>query len=368
MNVVLVGDLSCFHTVDKYTQSKKTLRPNNIISWSGFTVTDIDIDIDIDSNSVIFTKIDWLLLNGNSSFAHNWRNLVKAFLLPFQSFLLNRFFKKNPNCVYHALTMYYMAICYFAKIPYMGTPQGSEILQRIDRSKIYKYFAKKILCSSKYIIVDSIAMQNKIFDLVGIKAIVKKNGFDTQAILTAKPISESRAGVLSIRGLTSFYRIDEIIKSREHSLLKASITFIYPFSEKNFRAEIFSKIRETDIDLGKLDKSKMYPLLKSTLLVVSLPKTDSSPRSVYEAIFSGCCVAVTQAPWINELPECMKKRIYIVDLNKKDWLHDALNHAKNVTLQPYEPTIEAFEFCDQNITIKKINDDFYNIDKWGHIQ
>jgi hypothetical protein len=45
-----------------------------------------------------------------------------------QILLLKRFAKKNPNTIFYAHSMYYLVLARAAKVNYVGTPQGSDIL------------------------------------------------------------------------------------------------------------------------------------------------------------------------------------------------------------------------------------------------
>jgi len=116
---------------------------------------------------------------------------------------------------------------------------------------------------------------------------------------------------------------------------------------------------EEDENLGRLNKADMYELLSSSLLVISIPGSDSSPRSVYESIFLGACVAVTYNTWIDVLPKCMRERIFIVELDDINWFDKAMSYAVKVAKIPYNPSHEAVEMFDQSKTIKNAVDRLY---------
>ena len=103
----------------------------------------------------------------------------------------------------------------------------------------------------------------------------------------------------------------------------------------------------------------MYELLGSSKLAISIPTSDSSPRSVYEAIFLGCCVAVTYNSWINELPDCMKSRLIIINLKNKLWLKDAIKFADEMKKITYKPSELALEMFDQKKSMKIILDKYF---------
>jgi hypothetical protein len=111
--------------------------------------------------------------------------------------------------------------------------------------------------------------------------------------------------------------------------------------------------------LGRLNKREMINKINNSFLVISVPKSDSSPRSVYESIFSGACVAVTPNKFIDDLPKCMKLRLFIVDLNDKFWLKEAIKYGQEITSYEYSPSQEAINMFDQNKSMQKVIDTIY---------
>jgi len=266
----------------------------------------------------------------------------------------------HPLAIFHAHTMYYMFLCWMANVPYIGTPQGSEILVRPYRSKLYMYFAKRTLAAANHIIIDSVNLRNEIFKLCKKPSTVVQNGIDIEEIERNIKSLTSRNYITSIRGIYPNYRIDQIFEARDRCTHFYPLLLFYPFSEKGYLNIIHNKIKSKDIDLGRIaTKGEMYKLLGSTLLAISIPESDSSPRSVYESIFCGCCVAVTYNIWIESLPECMRSRIVIVDLEDNLWLEKAIENAKTITKEPFNPTEEALNSFDQKRSMKLVADHFY---------
>lgn len=362
--IVIVGNARCYHTMDKYRLIRRAVKPRKTVF-----LTDL---INSESHEVLVApedviehlfNVDWLLFKTQSSLGDVWRNLVKFCALPVQIIRLRRFASGRGDAIFHAITMYYMVLCWAAGISFIGTPQGSEVLQRPLRSRIYRFFARKALGAAESVFVDSVNMKNAVAVLSGKEAVVVKNGFDVGAILATKRNSPERKGVVSIRGMHPLYRIEEILKARNLSSDKPPISFLYPFWDDMYKKKVFPLMREGDADLGRLSKGAMYDLMGSTLLAISIPKSDSSPRTVYEAIFSGCCVAVAYSPWIEELPDCMKKRLFIVDPAENFWLDSAMKHARAVCSDPFSPSNEAILMCDQNSIIRDFCERFYGATK-----
>ena len=98
----------------------------------------------------------------------------------------------------------------------------------------------------------------------------------------------------------------------------------------------------------------MYTLFHESKMIISIPSSDSSPRSVYEAIFCGSPVCITHHPYYDSLPDCIKERIVLVDLNDKNWFIFALEKAKVIAKNEFSPTEEAIDLFDQRKSFKII--------------
>jgi hypothetical protein len=359
-NIIFIGSARDYHAIDWYRtvkevcSSKRVVFVTDLIDGEGFEKL-----VNEDDCVIELFNIDWLLFRNQTKYGNMWRNFIKLVFFPLQAMRLKAIAKNNPNSVFHAIPMYYMFLCYIGGIRYIGTPQGSEILVRPNRSKLYKYLAVKSLLAAQHITVDSASMQNKILQLCGKESTVIQNGIDVAAILRAIENSCKREKVVSIRGFTSLYRINEIFNGRERSLQKPRLHLIYPFWEDVYRVAVTKRFEQGDLDLGRLSRTRMYELLASTKLAISIPISDSSPRGVYEAIFCGCCVAVTYNPWIDALPDCMKARLFIVDIEDNLWFERALEYADSITKVPYIPSEAALEMFDQRKSMQIVADKFY---------
>lgn len=313
-----------------------------------------------DDRIVSLYNIDRLLFKNQSTAGNIWRNLVKALAVPVQVRRLRHLARNNPDAIYHAHTMYYLCVCWLAGVKYIGSPQGDEILIRPHRSRVYRYFATKSLVAADHLIVDSENLRQGILQLCGKTAAVIQYGIDVFAIRRIVGVIVERTKVASIRALYPIYRIEEIIRSRDASNDKPPLSLFYPYWEDGYKALILGRLRPIDKDLGRFPtKADVYTFLNTVSLAVSIPMSDSSPRSVYEAIFCGCCVAVTYNPWIEAIPECMKSRICIVNLEDDNWLEKALRHAEAVVSVPYEPSEQALDMFDQDRSMRAVASRYY---------
>ena len=362
--IIFVASARDYHAMDWF-HSIKSLCPNlriaiatDLIEGEGFSKI-----VSHDDEVLLLFPLDKFLLSDQSGIGNLWRNIIKLAILPLLAFKLRSLSKSIENAVFHAHSMYYIMLCWLAGIKFIGTPMGSDVLVRPEHSRIYRFFTVRSLRAASVITVDSIALQEKIIQLCGVLSVVIQNGIDTNSTRPARESRYKRSRVLSIRGCAPNYRILELLKARNRSALMHPLNFIYPFQEREYHDIISSEFKEFDQDYGRVEKERMYQLLSDTLLVISIPTSDSSPRSVYEAIFSGCCVAVSYGKWIEGLPKCMLSRLFVVDLESQSWFEDAILFAENVTSIGFVPSVEAIKCFDEIETMKSVCRQFYGVTK-----
>jgi hypothetical protein len=153
--------------------------------------------------------------------------------------------------------------------------------------------------------------------------------------------------------MTHLYRIIEIVASRNKFAADTKLDLIYPLWDVGYRASVKEVLREGDVDHARIERAQMYELLQSAIMAVSIPQSDSSPRSVYEAIFAGAPVATVAASWIDVLPACMRSRLIIVDLNDPAWFAKALERARAISASAYVPSTAAVETFSQEHSMRK---------------
>jgi hypothetical protein len=297
--------------------------------------------------------IDSLLFSKPGRKADIWRNVLKMLVLPVQALIL-RSQNKNRFCFYHAHAMYYAMLAWLAGVDYIATPQGSEILRRAKQSLLYGYFAGKALRAAKYVTVDSEHMAAVIKQKYGIDAVIIQNGIDIASIPVINENQPARDLIVSIRGMTPLYAIDQLTKARDESRPDIGIRFIYPFYDNDYLDHVRSLSDEKDQWIGRLTRDELYRTLLSTKLVLSIPTSDSSPRSVYEAIFCGSAVAVRENDYLKRLPKCMMDRIIVIDFGQPDWFASAVNAAEKTVAKPFIPDEEALQEFDQMRSFMKI--------------
>lgn len=347
-----------FHAMDWYFSAKNNDGDKNIqiltdlISGEGFQKL-----IDSTDNVNKLFVIDKLLFKNQSSIGNIWRNLIKFLVLPIQIFLVKRYHKKNPNSIYWAHSMYYIWLAWLSGVKYIGTPQGSDILIKPFKSKIFKWFSVKSIKKAEFITVDSEKMQEICFELSNVKPYIIQNGIDVNAILNLNSNhKKNEFKILSIRGLTPLYRIENILKSKSNSIKyrNVSLDLIYPFYDQTY-IDALNKIQSNNNRyIGRVSRYNMYDIMSNSELTISIPFSDSSPRSVYEAIFCNSVVAITYHKYYDTLPKCMKERIIIIDINDPNWFDYSIEKSLEIKKCNYVPSEEALELFDQNRSYLKV--------------
>jgi hypothetical protein len=356
-NIIFLGNGRCYHTLDWF-RSAQQISPDN----PPILITDL-----IDGESFVkllkpsdliekLLILDRFLFRNQSRQGNIWRNVLKLIMAPVQVFILRKILKKYENPVIHAHSMYYIALARFASAKYVATPQGSEVLVRPFRSQVYKLFSRIAFSKASCITVDSKSMQQSLLDLYGKSSELIQNGIDLDKINQLGRESVPRNNLLSARAIDKNYQIDHILDARNSCVPQQPITFCYPFVEDVYKESLGGKMIELDQDLGRLPRLDLYKLMLSAKLVISIPVSDSSPRSVYEAIFCGCFVAVTNNQWLKLLPDCMSSRVIIVNVKSPTWLKDAIDYVEANISCSYSPSQEALNLYDQKHSMLK----FYN--------
>ncbi|MBN8279129.1 MAG: glycosyltransferase [Gammaproteobacteria bacterium] len=358
--VLVLGNGRCYHTMDWF-RSGQALQPGNppvlvteLIEGESFPRL-----LQPGDRLERLLVIDGLLFRKQSRAGDIWRNLVKLFLLPAQVLRFRRILRRYPGAVVHAHSMYYIALARFAGCYYVATPQGSEVLARPQRSRAYRMFARTALANAARITVDSVAMQQGLAAMFAAPSLLVQNGINVRAIQELRHAGRPRDRAVSVRGFVPNYRIDQIIAARNAQLPTLAIDFCYPFSDRAYKARLNSLMIPGDRDLGSLERRELYELLLSAFVVVSIPESDSSPRSVYEAIFCGCIVVTSASGWLAQVPECMRRRVIVTDIASADWLAVAVEKARDMARVPFVPSDAALRQFDQQESMRRFYAEIY---------
>jgi hypothetical protein len=362
LQIVFLCGARDFHAMDWYQSALNTIESpkpiilTDLIESEGFKrlVSPEDIVCKL-------FVLDKLLWRTQSHVGNVWRNILKAFCFPLQIFLLRRFDNKYNSTLYYAHSMYYLWLAWASGVNFVGTPQGSDILIKPQKSLIFRILSIAAMRSARLITVDSKKMAKKVRELTGKQAMIVQNGIDLNAINIFREAHKNkkfeRVNVTSFRGFAPLYRIEQLIIARNFSKYanKTPIIFIYPFFENEYLKKVIKLFKKRDEKRGRVSRDEMYKLFFLTQMAISIPESDSSPRSVYEAIFCGAPVAVTWHPFIDELPDCMKYRLILVDLENPFWFDEALTKACEIAKNEFFPSEEALKKYDQSKSFDRVH-------------
>ena len=356
-DLVFLCNTRDFHAMDWVRSYKELCGYEPVIfteTRSGEGLKDLSKDYQLVHNLFI---IDFFLFSNQNKFNSIYRNFLKILLIPFQIIIfkikIKRF--KLHKSIFHCHGMYYSLLATLSGVKFISTPQGSEILIRYH-SFFYRIFADFIFKKSIFVTVDSMSMKNKINKLFKKKVHVIQNGIDIDLIEKIKLSGnfKRKNAVLSPRGMNSLYRIKEIIfafNSFENNL--SSLDFCYPFFDMNYLKEVKKITKSKSKYFGQLQRVDLIKKFIKYKYVISIPISDSSPRSVYEAVICGCIVIVQYNNYLLSLPKQIKNRIIAVDIKNPNWLKEALQKAKAcIPLNSID--IKTKIYIDQKYQMRKI--------------
>ena len=315
MNILYIGSSADWHVElwVKYFASK-----HNVFLLS--EKEDYLKDQDYDNVTIIkSTGLIGYILNSLKIKSHKLYQLNKLISARYYAYKANKIISRYSINIVHAHSLYYGYIASFIRgnIQIIFTPMGSDIIINAQSNIIYKYMARKSFLRANVLTGDSILLQKKGLNVgANIKNnFIIQNGVDTSIFFpkvndlkTKYGVNSNETLIFSPRGLTPIYNIDIIIKSI-HNLIKKNykikIMISHPFGDEYSRKikEIITHycIEDNVIWLGRLNYHQMAQHYNAADIVVSLPSSDSSPKSVYEAMFCRKPVVVTDLDWSYEL-------------------------------------------------------------------
>ena len=354
-NPYFLGSSRCFHTIDWYESGLKFYgKPipfvTDMIDGEGFPCLVKDRAA---INKLII--IDRFLFSDPGTIGHKIRNVVKLLLTPIQAILVWKLIRSSENITF-AHSTYYAFLASLAGIQYVSTPQGSEVLVRIENSILYKFFAHIAHKNAILITVDSLAMKMKLKELLNLDSEVVQNGIpiDFLKSISEKPVGQKNDDLLSIRGIAENYQVLEIIDCCSESKNLPLLQLCCPFYDEDYFVKVQNKVLQTGVIIhGKLNRKDFYQCLLRTKIAISIPISDSSPRSVYEAIYCGCVVIVRYNQYLEDLPACMLERIVVTDC-AGDWFDVAYDKALERSKTKFCPTPDADQMYDQRLSFPRV--------------
>ncbi|OUU51911.1 MAG: hypothetical protein CBC25_04295 [Pelagibacteraceae bacterium TMED65] len=254
------------------------------------------------------------LLNSKSQKLYQLNKLISVKIFAKK---IDTIIEENSIDVVHAHSLYYGFLASFISknVPVIFTPMGSDIILNAQKNYIYQFMAQRAFLKSKVVTGDSQLLRKMGYKLGARKNdnFIIQNGVDTTIFypkkLTKKIIQKKNDEILifSPRGMMPVYNIDIIIKAFKSLIdegLGLKLMICFPFGN-NYGDEMKAKINEYGLNekviwLSKLTYLEMANCYNMADIVVSVPSSDSSPKSVYEAMFCGKPVVVSDLEWSYE--------------------------------------------------------------------
>ena len=285
------------------------------------------------------------------------------FCIPWSIYLKIRLLN---NDLIHCHGLFALFIAHLAGISnsrIIFTPQGSDLLILPDQYFFLRNFLKGKLHKLSFITADSDLLLRKAVlicpKLDNKKLKLIQNGIpleNIQKFITKRNRNHNRQiDICWIRGLSSIYQFDyflnllETISKKTNSEL--NIAIISAYGNSSIPKRIFELSNLNIILMPRLNNKDFLKCLLNTKIVVSIPLSDSSPRSVYESIALGCKIFVSDLNCFDWLPKELKSEFII---SKKDLPKDSENIINSV--------IKFKEFKDLNSLKNKFPYFFKSLD------
>ena len=281
------------------------------------------------------------ILNFFGITSHKLFQINKLISAKYYAFKIDALIKSEKIEVVHAHNLYYGYVASFLKsqVPVIFTPMGSDIIIHAQENFIYKHMAHKAFRKAVTVTGDSLLVQKRGYN-VGAKVEknhIIQNGVDSSVFYPKKNsikkdfyITKDEFLIFSPRAITPLYNIDVIIDSL-YMLKQTNHKFKCMFSFA-FGGEYYFKLKQKVVALGlenyviwlgyiKYEDMQLY--YNASDLVISVPSSDSSPKSVYEAMFCGKPIIISDLEWSHELLdelECVCR----VDIRNADQLYNSV--------------------------------------------
>jgi glycosyltransferase involved in cell wall biosynthesis len=259
------------------------------------------------------------LLNLVKSSSHKLFQLNKIISVKYFASKIRRLIEDNNIDVVHAHNLYYGYLASFLHkdIPVIFTPMGSDVIIHAQNNMLYKWMAKKAFLRANVVTGDSKLVQSQGYK-VGARRhnnFIIQNGVDTNIFYPHDTSIKEKYGVVcgelllfSPRAITPNYNIDVIIESlalMRDKGLNAKCMFSFAFGGKYYdrlrRLVETLDLKDRVIWLGRLSYTEMADHYNGADIILSVPTSDSSPKSVYEAMFCRKPVVISNIQWASEI-------------------------------------------------------------------
>ena len=272
----------------------------------------------------------------------------------------------TPSGLWAALSNYH---------PFIITPMGSDVIVHARKNLLYKFITKYVLRKADAITSDSITLQEAVFELGGSpeKTHIIQNGVDFKVFNSKVDKNKIRKKlglgnspvILSTRGISPLYNVDYIVEAIPkvlQSFPDAKFLFTYVMEDLIYKVkELVERLAVSNSVrfIGFVDHQEMPFYHAAADILVSVPSSDSSPCSVYEAMACRTPVVISDLPWAKHF---MKDRenARIVPVKQSEAIADAIldilhnDQLKNKLVEGGLSTVEMYVDYQKNMEMMEI--------------
>jgi len=239
---------------------------------------------------------------------------------------------RSNNYPIHCHGLFAFLVVRLACIPsarIVFTPQGSDVLVRSFKNKFVREFLRINLLSVGAITADSLQLLDRCGELAPGRAsnhYLIQNGIDF-SILDSTRLDVLKYDICWPRGLSNVYQFDHflsVLTSISQLTDKPiSVCIIGAYGNSRLISRLF-ELPNVHLNLQtRLPPSLFYNELASSKVVVSIPSSDSSPRTVYESVYLMRPLFLTELPFLRMMDN-FNKSTYPVCFCSGDAYQDAL--------------------------------------------
>ena len=315
MNILFISSHSDWHVdlwVNSFTKKNQVYlfsdKENYLVNQEYHKVTVI-------KSEGVFGRI----LNKFKFKSHKWYQLNKLVSVRVYAKQVDVIIDKYDVDIVHAHSLYYGYLASFIKsnVKIAFTPMGSDIILHAQSNRLYRHMALNAFQKAHITTGDSLFLQEQGYK-VGAKKnnnYIIQNGVDSDVFFPKTNNLRQFYGVtgdeiliFSPRAITPLYNIDIILEAIQGLVntghnVKCMLSFAFgdEYSEKLKKQTQDLGIVNNILWLGYLSYEDMSKHYNAADIVVSVPSSDSSPKSVYEAMFCQKPIIVSDLQWSYEL-------------------------------------------------------------------
>ncbi len=353
MKIIFIAPYPSPHIQIRYNFLKKN---GFLVQWIAITRFGfIEKSENLDSDIIIVEKLSNKLIS-----KFNELFIIKKVLM-----------RSNPDIV-HITPLFNIIYFPFIKKNFKILVEafGSDILVYPKQKRIkFKILSYILNWYSDFFIQDSLPSNKKVKELLSnkIRSDIVNSGIDLKFIdkiqsnkfnITNKHnISANSKIIYSPRNLRDLYQIEVIVKA--YLLLKKKYNNVTLFltgydNDPGYERKIVELIADypSILYLGRIESAELISLMKASDLVISIPLSDSSPSTIYEAIACKTNILVSELEWLK-----LYFADHISDIATSNLTEQALSEKMHTILTNKEFDIkdELYRIVEKNLSSESNN-------------